>query len=170
MNHISEAILLCSQIGKETEDGSAIEKIEVGIGPTFSLYCVNNKRKWTMDWSESIVKNDLIRLKNVKIMGVHFHAGYARINKLSGETFAHLDKCAIALSQLGKEFKYQKLNKTLVLHKVEITNETINHLLVDKTDSSKSMSVLSKIEDCEFSHISEGKQMFAITRQRKWDS
>ena len=166
MEHISEAILLCSHIGKQTEDGSVIEMVELGISSSFSI-TLSGGKNISNDWSKSRVTSNLIGAKDARLNKAMLHKGLAFRN-LSGEVFAHLGKCAIALSQLGKEFEYQKLMKTLVLKKVEITIETINHFLVDKNDSSKSMTVLSKIENCDFSRISEGEQMYATTLPRKW--
>ena len=166
VQQISEAILLCSHLGKQTEDGSVIEMVELGISPSFSITLSGNKN-FSDDWSKSRVTSNLIGAKDARLHMARVRAGRAFRN-LNGGVFSHLGKCAIALSQLGKEFEYQKLMKTLVLEKVEITIETINHFLVDKTDSSKSMTVLSKIENCDFSRISEGDQMYATTLQRKW--
>lgn len=167
LSHLSDAILLCSHVGKKTEDGFTIEALKFGIGPIFSIK-LNNGAPIRMEWSKSKIKNDEIRIRD----GRHFMAiqRRARIDKLQGEPFSHLDKCAIALSQLGQEFEYQKLKKTLTLEKIEITKEKINHFLVDRDDASKSMSIISEIENCNFSHISEGDQMFSTTLLRKWDS
>lgn len=166
MEHISEAILLCSHVGKQMEDGSVIEMVEVGMSPSFSISLSGN-RNISFDWSESRINTHSIGTKNARLEMARKRMGQA-ITNLSGDAFTRLGKCAIALSQLGKEFEYQKLMKTLVLEKVEISIDKINHFLVDKNDSSKSITVLSKIENCDFSRISEGEQMYATTLHRKW--